>query len=204
MSSPPDVGFIYSDAYLMTEDGKLDGSTWLADHFETRTARRSGDIFSAILARQLNLPTQTLLIRTGLLRSCGAFGPGLIHEDVDLDLRLSYASRGLFSEYVSARYRLRADGLRETVSRDSLLASEMQAYLPWLHNPRATRRTARREYITLACLLYELGATTRSNLLGAAIMTRSPTAMLGAIACVGVPLKCLRWVRPLFRPIERS
>lgn len=200
LASPSRVGFVYSDAYLMSEEGWLDGSTWLGDHFPTRTTRRSGDLFPEIIARRFRLPAMTILTRTELLRSLGVFGPGLTYEDLDLDLRLSHASIGLFSEYISARYRLRPAGLRNTLGQESLLKSDMQVYRAWLHSPRATRRIARREYIILACLLYELRAMTRSNLLKAAIMTRSLTAVLVALLCVGVPLEFLRWVRRRLRP----
>jgi glycosyltransferase involved in cell wall biosynthesis len=150
----PYVGFVYSDAHLISEDGALVGETWL-QRFVPGVRPKEGALFEAFLLGGFHLPVMTYLIRTDVLRRSGAFGPGLAYEDVDLNLRLSYQARARFSDYPSARYRLRPSGLRNTLSPAERHRSAFLVLRPWLRDPWATRRRARRKYAIEAYWLYE-------------------------------------------------
>jgi glycosyltransferase involved in cell wall biosynthesis len=175
------VGFVYSDALVMSENGELTGASWLEDVFHVRTSRREGHLFKEVLRGRLNFPTLTLLIRTDLVRTCGALGPGLSHEDWDLDLRISNAALGRFSSYKSARYRMRNSSLRTSLSPQALHRTALETYRPWIHEPRDTRRLARRKYMIHAAYLYQLGVFSRRDLVNSLHEALSTVSVILAV-----------------------
>jgi glycosyltransferase involved in cell wall biosynthesis len=177
LGSPPKVGFVYSDAYLMSDAGEHLPETWL-QVFKKNATPRHGDLFEAFFTRELHIPVMTLLARTDAIRRSGAFSPGLIYEDLDLMIRLSHVSDGHFSKFPSARYRLRPEGLRAQLSGDVISRCRLDVYRPWLHSPRSTRSFARRQYFQDAWRLYRFGVLTGPQLAKATLDTRSPRHLL--------------------------
>ena len=154
VDGPPAVGFVYSDALLISDDGRLVGDTWL-QRFVPGITPKDGDLFEDFLLRGFHVPAMSYLIRTEVLRRSGAFGAGLEFEDIDLNLRLSYRAEGRFSDYPSVRYRLRPDGLRSTLSPEAFQRTLFYVLRPWLDHPLRTRSKVRQRYLLEAYWLYE-------------------------------------------------
>jgi protein-tyrosine sulfotransferase len=177
LESAPNVGFVYSDAYLISDDGDDFTETWLQT-FKANATPRDGDLFEAFLTRDLHIPVMTLLARTNDVRRSGAFSPGLHYEDVDLMIRLSHVTLGRYSRYPSVRYRVRPDGLRAQLSPEVVSSCRLRVYRPWLQNPRSTRPFARRQYFQDAYWLYRHGDLTGLQFARATFETRSPKHLL--------------------------
>jgi glycosyltransferase involved in cell wall biosynthesis len=191
LEAEPAVGFVYSDAHLIDEEGALVGETWL-QRFVPGVQPKEGALFEAFLLGGFHVPAMTYLIRTEVLRRSGAFGPGLAYEDVDLNLRLSYQAHARFSDYPSARYRLRPNGLRNTLSPAALHSSAFLILRPWLHRPQETRRRAKRKYMIEAYWLYEHHEIATAELLRA--VRDAPTVetvILALLALAHVPMQGL-------------
>jgi hypothetical protein len=166
---------------------------------------REGALFEAFLRRGFHVPAMTYLIRTDVLRRSGAFGPGLAYEDVDLNLRLSYQAHARFSDYPSARYRLRPSGLRSTMSPAALHRSRLLILRPWLHHPRETRRRARRKYVISAYWLYEHHEIAAVEFLSSVRDAPSvETVILAFLALAHVPLQSLVSSRTRLLRLTRS
>ena len=204
LEAPPNVGYVYSDAHLISEDGALLGETWL-QRFVPGRQPRQGALFEAFLLEGFHVPAMTYLIRTDVLRRSGAFGPGLAYEDVDLNLRLSYQAHARFSDYPSARYRLRPDGLRNTISPAAGRRNGLLTLRPWIDHPRETRRRARRKYVISAYLLYEHHEIAAVEFLSSVRDALSvETVILAFFALTHVPLHSLVSPRTRLLRLTRS
>jgi glycosyltransferase involved in cell wall biosynthesis len=191
LEAQPTVGYVYSDAHLISEDGAPVGETWL-QFFGPGVQPKEGALFEAFLLEEFHVPVMTYLIRTDVLRRSGAFGPGLAYEDTDLNLRLSYQAHARFSDYPSARYRLRPNGLHNTLSPAALHRSDFRALRPWLRYPRTTRRRARRKYAIEAYWLYEHHEIGAQQFLSAIRDAPSvETVVLAFLALFHVPMQSL-------------
>lgn len=191
VDAPNRVGFVYSDAHLITQDGEHLTESWL-ERFAPYAEIGDGDLFERFLSGHLHVPALTLLMRTNILRECRPFGSGLHYEDVDLNLRLSYHSLARFSTFISATYRLNPAGLRETVTVPGTAQYQTQliTYRPWTSRPQATRRIAQRRCIMAVYGLYEHGALRPLQVLRYALEIKStPGFAVLLLALIKVPMR---------------
>jgi len=101
---PDKVGVVYSDALQMDESGKLLPEKFIQAHrhFETMP---TGDIHK-ILWEDNFIPAMTTLIRRECFDRVGLYDENLFYEDWDMWLRISQAYEFVYSNEISAKYRL--------------------------------------------------------------------------------------------------
>jgi glycosyltransferase involved in cell wall biosynthesis len=107
-----DVCGVYSDAFLIQEDGGPIDNT-LIQKFWKYDYIPSGKIFEDLLKDNF-IGDLTMLVKTNCYKEIGKYDESLKFEDYDMLLRLSYKYKILFSDYVSAKYRIRSNSLSST------------------------------------------------------------------------------------------
>lgn len=173
---------VYSDSNRIDAENTPLAESWL-EHF-CPGPRRSGEIFIDLL-RGYRIPLHTLLIPAHILDRIGPFDETLSYEDRDFELRLASCAPILYSDYISADYRVLETGLRLSLSDASFLRSNVRIYSKWLRSGAEARRIARRKMMIEAYLLYELRAPgALAVLLSSARKSRSLFAMF--VVCLAV------------------
>jgi glycosyltransferase involved in cell wall biosynthesis len=101
LDSYEELGLVYSDCYLIDENGNLEGDTLLSSSKLFR-----GDVFNKLF--QINfIPMPTVMIRTKTLGEVGIFNPKYeIAEEYDLWLRIAEHYPIDFTEEPLAKYRI--------------------------------------------------------------------------------------------------
>lgn len=112
-NGPNDVGVVYSDAYLIKEDGS-NRYGWFIQKYSDFEDVPCGYIYNELLLNNF-IPAMTPLIKMDCLQDVGRFDESLVFEDYDMWLRLSKKYKFIFSNYVSAKYRVRPGSLNQTI-----------------------------------------------------------------------------------------
>lgn len=125
------VGIVYSDAYLMDEDGSSLGDTyfgrWYPDH-----ARPSGSVFG-LLARGNFLQPVTTMIRREVFETVGHYDESLFYEDWDMWLRACDQFEVAYSSSPSAWYRVSpTSAWRHPCHQRRILDSTAVMFEKWL------------------------------------------------------------------------
>jgi hypothetical protein len=113
--SAPDVCGVYSDAYLIKEDGSPRYG-WFIQRIKDFETLPSGDIYE-ILFRGNFMPAMSLLIKMDCYREVGFFDEALKSEDYDMWLRLAKKYKFLVSDYISVKYRIRQGSLMSVINK---------------------------------------------------------------------------------------
>jgi glycosyltransferase involved in cell wall biosynthesis len=127
---PEDVGVIYSDALLIDEAGHARPGRFIEAHRKF-AVMPEGHIFPTLLEGNF-IAVTTALIRRSCLDVVGLFDEDLLYEDYDFWLRLSQHYKFVFSDVISAKYRIVSTSMTLGVldgNSDALLASD---FLMWL------------------------------------------------------------------------
>lgn len=134
-----DTAAVYSDAYLMNEAGKPMNGCFIEKHRKFESAP-SGNIYLSLLKGNF-IPAMSLLIKTKVFEDVGLYDEDLVYEDYDMWLRIAAKYNIVFSDYVSARYRVRRNSLTFTIknweySNAKIFSKHVEAPLPtrWLHD----------------------------------------------------------------------
>jgi glycosyltransferase involved in cell wall biosynthesis len=106
------VAVIYSDAYQIDESGQLLPKLFMEWH--NKKAPSETRIFPLLLQGNF-IPAMTTLIRRSALAEAGPYDERLCYEDFDMWLRLSQRNDFVFSNYVSAKYRIVNSSVTRTV-----------------------------------------------------------------------------------------
>ena len=131
-SLPESVALVYSDAYLIDENGQMLPDTFI--HWHTgRDGAPEGDLFLELLTAGNFLPAMTTLIRRSALEDVGGYDERLLYEDWDMWLRLSRGYRFTFDREMAASYRVLPNSLRTRAL--PIMQSDMQILLKWLPEP---------------------------------------------------------------------
>jgi glycosyltransferase involved in cell wall biosynthesis len=111
----PDVCAVYSDAYLIREDGSAREKNFIA----TRNVQGipQGNIFPFLLTDNF-IPAMSVLLRTDCFHAVGGFDEKLVYEDYDLWLRMAKQYRFLYSGYISVKYRIKEKSLSTSIEWD--------------------------------------------------------------------------------------
>ncbi len=117
-----DVGVLYSDAYLMDEEGNELPGLFIERHRELASIP-VGNIFSD-LADGNFIPAMSTLIRRTCYEAVGRYDERLCYEDWDMWLRISNQFRFAFSDFVSAHYRI----VSTSIVRTSLVTKNPARY----------------------------------------------------------------------------
>jgi glycosyltransferase involved in cell wall biosynthesis len=107
-----DVCAVYSDAYLIKENGSLRFGMFIQRYRDFEDAP-SGNIFEQLLLGGF-IPGMAVLVKRACYVKTGLFDESLVFEDYDMWLRLASEYKIIFSDYVSAKYRVRANSLTST------------------------------------------------------------------------------------------
>lgn len=111
-NAPQEYGVVYSDAYLINEDGSPRHGTFIAMHKKFRKMP-DGHIFDTLLEGNF-IPAMTTLVKTACYKKVGLYDESLGYEDFDMWLRIAKEYKFLFSDYISAKYRISKNGLHLT------------------------------------------------------------------------------------------
>lgn len=110
-SKPKQVGVVFSDAFLIDEEGKV-----LKTHYKRDKAGGllenvpEGDVYGNILERYFINPP-TVIVRKAVLDEIGGYDEGLAFEDFDLWVRCSRKYLFAFNDAVLVMKRLHKSGL---------------------------------------------------------------------------------------------
>jgi glycosyltransferase involved in cell wall biosynthesis len=111
-SAPPEYGVVYSDAYLINGDGSPRPGTFIPMHREFANVPE-GYIFDALLEGNF-IPAMATLVKTECYDKVGHYDESLGYEDLDMWLRISKEYKIMFSDYISAKYRIHEESLHLT------------------------------------------------------------------------------------------
>lgn len=106
------VGVLYSDAYRIDEAGNELGQLFIEWH--EKKVPRETKIFPMLLQGNF-IPAMTPLIRRSALVEIGPYDELLCYEDFDMWLRLSQRTEFVFSDFISAKYRIVDNSFTRTV-----------------------------------------------------------------------------------------
>jgi len=111
-SAGQDVCAVYSDAYLIREDGSLRDKRFM----EIRNVKGfpQGEIFEALLTDNF-IPAMSVLLKMECFKAVGKFDEQLVYEDYDMWLRLARKYKFLFSDYMSVKYRIKDKSLSTSI-----------------------------------------------------------------------------------------
>ncbi|MEO5647590.1 MAG: glycosyltransferase [Chitinophagaceae bacterium] len=104
-----DVCAVYSDSYMIKEDSSPRYG-WFIQKFKDFEDLPSGDIFDELLKSNF-IPAMAMLVKRKCYQAVGPFDEELSYEDYDMWLRLSSKYKIIYSDYVSAKYRIRNSSL---------------------------------------------------------------------------------------------
>lgn len=201
LESEPEVGYVYSDALLIDTEGQRVDGTWI-QRFNDDAPPLEGDLFVPLLRGKFKLPTMTMLMRTDLLAHY-VFDPAFVQEDIAMSIYLASRSKGRFSSYRSAEYRLRPDGLRATLSPQVVARADLALARRWRTERRDGTRYANRRMAVAAYRLHAEGADDSIGVLfGVVRETRSALALaVTMLALLGVDLNAVVRLQHLFQRV---
>lgn len=130
--APDDFCAVYSDAYLIKEDGSPRYG-WFIQRARDFDNLPDGNIYNALIEGNF-LPAMSLLVKLDAIRSVGEFDEHLVYEDYDMWLRLAKKYRFLYSDYVSVKYRVRNGSLVSSIR--NWFPSLVMIYAKHLDNPK--------------------------------------------------------------------
>ncbi len=108
-NSPEDIGAVYSDAYLIREDSSLMKGLFI-ERYRCFATKPTGFIYENLIESNF-LPAMSLMVKKECYNEVGFFDEDLVFEDYDMWLRISKKYKILYSEYISAKYRIRNNSL---------------------------------------------------------------------------------------------
>lgn len=103
------VGAVYSDAYLINEDSSLMKGLFI-ERYRCFATKPTGFIYENLIESNF-LPAMSLMVKKECYNEVGFFDEDLVFEDYDMWLRISKKYKILYSEYISAKYRIRNNSL---------------------------------------------------------------------------------------------
>ncbi len=112
-----DVCAVFSDAYLMKDDGSPMYGWFIQRYYKGFEDIPTGNIYEPLLLLHLFMPSPTVLIKMEAYKKVGQFDENLAYEDYDMWLRLAREYKFIFSDYVSMRYRVRSSSLSFTMKK---------------------------------------------------------------------------------------
>ncbi|MDD5276299.1 MAG: glycosyltransferase [Methylovulum sp.] len=101
---PDNVAVVYSDAYLIKDDG-LPHYGWFIQQRRQFIDVPSGDIYNDLLKGTF-IPAMSTLIKTAIIKELKGWDENLAYEDQDMWLRISKKYKFTFSAIPSVKYRL--------------------------------------------------------------------------------------------------
>lgn len=110
---PDDVAVIYSDAYLIKEDGSPHYG-WFIQRYKQFSDVPSGNIYEELLKGNF-IPAMSVLIRTKVIEEIGGWDEDLSYEDHDCWLRVAQLYEFTFMPKPIVKYRLHSANLSKSI-----------------------------------------------------------------------------------------
>lgn len=108
--APENTAFIYSDIKVIDEEDKFIDKNYFEDIGFKGAALPSGNIYSELLLLNF-IPALTTLIRLSHLHDAGGYDVNLKSEDWEMSLQLSRKYNVLYTDEVTAHYRVERNSL---------------------------------------------------------------------------------------------
>lgn len=116
LNSNEKTGVVYSDAYLMREDGSP-GYGWFIQMHRLFQKIPEGNLYEVLLEGNF-IPAMTAMVKRSVFDKVGYYDENLAYEDHDMWLRIAQEYEFKFSDYVSAKYRLHEKNLHKKLSHN--------------------------------------------------------------------------------------
>jgi len=134
-SAPADVCAVYSDAYLIREDGSAREQRFM--QIRNVQGFPQGEIFLPLLTDNF-IPAMSVTLKMECFRAVGDFDEQLVYEDYDMWLRLSKKYKFIFSDYMSVKYRIKDKSLSTSIIWDVPNAKILLKHLA--HHPMVRQK----------------------------------------------------------------
>jgi glycosyltransferase involved in cell wall biosynthesis len=155
--SPADVGVVYSDAFLIDENGGALPKMFMEEHGKL-SAPSEGFIFDELFQGNF-IPAMTTLVRRECFNQVGTYDEELCFEDWDMWMRISRTFRFVHDKIPAAKYRIVSNSLSRTTSEEMARCINLMTvkyfFRGWLNADQA--KLVAPSLPGAACRLYELG-----------------------------------------------
>lgn len=108
--SAEDIAMVYSDAYLMNDDGNPIYGWFIQKYRQDFVQPPSGWIFDELLKGNF-IPAMSIMFKKEVLKVVGYFDESLVFEDYDMWLRIASKYKIVYSSTPSVKYRIRKESL---------------------------------------------------------------------------------------------
>ena len=112
---PSDYAVVFSDVYLIDNEGKQEVLTLFEKSGVNIEELMSGDVFVALL-KFCFIPAPGVLLKTNLVKSIGGYDENLTYEDWDMWLRITRKYKIFYSDFVGTKYRVISTSLSKNPS----------------------------------------------------------------------------------------
>ena len=184
--SGEDVGVVYSDMYIIDEEGNRSSQTQIRSE-ETGFVPDEGDIYlDEIVRNRINTPSAMTVIKA--VRAVGGYDESLSFEDWDMWLRLSKLYKVKYSSYISVEYRVLKTSLWNKRGKN-FYESSIKTLIKQLGHSSQIDKLALSEIANYAQLFYKLYGRDAAPWLQF-VYKRQPTLKLGlllALSALGIP-----------------
>lgn len=109
-----EVGVVFSDAYMINEEGELIYGRAIQRSVPFMSKIPSGNIYNELI-RDNFIPPMTALFKARIFHDIGYFDETLLFEDRDIFLRIARKYQLIFSEEVFIHYRVQQKSLSHTI-----------------------------------------------------------------------------------------
>lgn len=148
-----DVGIVYSDAYIINENGKLHFNKFIQYHRNFEDIPQ-GNIFTTLIEGNF-IPIMASLIKRECYETCGEYDTDLVYEDYDFLLRVSRKYEFVFSDYTSVQYRLHSTNLHKKLASMVAMETQFKIFAKHAGYSLGTDKIIKTELHKLLLLLYE-------------------------------------------------
>jgi glycosyltransferase involved in cell wall biosynthesis len=198
---PEDVGVVYSDAYLIDENGNLLPKMFI-ESYRLFSKMPEGYIFHILLQGNF-IPSMAVLIRRACFEKVGYYDENLVYEDWDMWLRISRHYKFVFSPFVSAKYRIVSTSAVRTL--DSKISESMALIrLKWFGIDKETDDILDRMITAKAEILYKMQHPKRKLYLYKKLIKEKKlsSAIVFASASLSIPYEIFYKFKLLYKCIK--
>jgi glycosyltransferase involved in cell wall biosynthesis len=161
---PEDVGVLYTDAYMIDEEGNMFPNMFIERHRKFKRIPE-GYIFH-ILADGNFIPAMTVLVRRACYDKVGLYDERLCFEDYDMWLRISQFYKFAFSSVVLTKRRVVSNSLQQTLDKTNEgIQSKLLIWSKLLRSELlkgAQKKKIQKELARKTIMLYKRGASNSS------------------------------------------
>jgi glycosyltransferase involved in cell wall biosynthesis len=180
---PDNAAVVYSDAYLIKDDGSPHYG-WFIQKYRAFADIPSGNIYNELLAGPF-IPAMSTLTKTEVIKKIGGWDEKLAYEDYDFWLRAAEHYDFIFSSFPSVKYRFHANN-----SSKSIKWADSQF---WIYNKHLNNAIARENLYRYFFELYstDLASIEHRN----AYIKTSPSSFSAKLIKLGIPYRLYKFMR---------